>query len=341
MERKCAPNPEYDEHDINIPSLEKSMKAIELDANNDDDRAAMAPEWSPPPSVTTNIPYHHTGASTTPSVISSPVSHDTYHRPAPIQTQSLSGISSSTAATRSAPPGAEVRTPFACLSMHMTDRIRLLRFPEAIVPEIIEMVRTGWPKGIHPPREYGQSLEIKMKGNPWSPHSWGDGRVEVRRLMSRILNGLYLRGWIIKASVDIGHVDSIFFRYQQPAPPPCIWMSISFHHADKLRVVDAPSDFGLILADALGPDVENCQVKGNVFELKLRGSPWRATGTKTVQTRVILLTIMDVLEQQGFGLYAPINHNSRRSKDSTNAEADTWYCNRPLDWKAGQFVYHG
>ncbi|EGD98151.1 hypothetical protein TESG_05537 [Trichophyton tonsurans CBS 112818] len=78
-----------------------------------------------------------------------------------------------------------------------------------------------------------------------------------------------------------------------------------------------------------------------MFDIKLHGSPWRAVGTKTVKTRVILLTIMDVLEQQGFGLYAAINHNSRRSKDSSNAEADTWYCNRPIDWKPGQFVYHG
>ncbi|KAK2880130.1 hypothetical protein FQN49_000544 [Arthroderma sp. PD_2] len=342
MDRMSAPNPEYDDHDIIIPCLEKSMKTMELEANNAERGASTAPELIPMHLPAMNMPYH-TGTTTAASVTSSAVSYDTQYRPALTQALSMSssGLSSSTAITRQALPATEFRTTFACLSMHMTDRIRLLRFPVTLIPELIEMVRKGWPKGIHTPREYGQSLEIKMKGNPWSPNSWGDSRVDARRLIARILDGLYLRGWIIKTSVDIGHVDSLFFRFQQPAPPPCIWTSISFHNSDKLRIVDAPTDFGLILADALGPDVENCQVKGAMFEIKLHGSPWRATGTKTVQTRVILLTIMDVLEQQGFSLYAAINHNSRRSKDSSNAEADTWYCNRVLDWKPGQFVYHG
>ncbi|KAM5433672.1 hypothetical protein McanCB56680_005752 [Microsporum canis] len=329
MDRKEAPDPEYDDHDITIPSIEKSMKTIELQAN-EGDRAAMAPEMSAPP--------YQTNAPTAASVVSSGSYHGHY-RPAP--SMSPSEMSSPSTIARRPVPGAESRTSFACLSMHMTDRIRLMRFPAHMVPQIIEMVRTGWPKGINAPREYGQSLEIKLNGNPWSPHSWGESKVDARRLVTRLLDGLYLRGWIIKASVDIGHVDSLFFRYQQPAPPPCIWTSISFHNSDRLRIVDAPTGFGLILADALGPDVENCQVKGTMFEIKLHGNPWRAVGTKTVQTRVILLAVMDVLEQQGFSLYATINHNSRRSKDSSTAEADTWYCNRRLDWKPGEFVYHG
>ncbi|KAM5472041.1 hypothetical protein MferCBS49748_001489 [Microsporum ferrugineum] len=288
MDRKEAPDPEYDDHDITIPSIEKSMKTIELQAN-EGDRAAMAPEMSAPP--------YQTNAPTAASVVSSGSYHGHY-RPAPTHAPSMSPseMSSPSTIARRPVPGAESRTSFACLSMHMTDRIRLMRFPAHMVPQIIEMVRTSWPKGINAPREYGQSLEIKLNGNPWSPHSWGESKVDARRLVTRLLDGLYLRGWIIKASVDIGHV---------------------------------------------GPDVENCQVKGTMFEIKLHGNPWRAVGTKTVQTRVILLAVMDVLEQQGFSLYATINHNSRRSKDSSTAEADTWYCNRRLDWKPGEFVYHG
>ncbi|KAG8210441.1 But2 domain-containing protein [Trichophyton interdigitale] len=338
MDRKEAPDPEYNEHEIVIPSIEKSIKTIELQAN-EAERAATAPELN----VVATAPPYHTDTTTVASAVSSSP-HDEHHRPALPHAPSMSTSQISSASTisrRPLPPGPESRTAFACLSMHMTDRIRLLRFPEPMVPEIIEMIRIGWPRGINTPREYSQSLEIKLNGNPWSPHSWGESRIHARKLMAGLLDGLYQRGWIVKVSVDIGHVDSLFFRYQQPAPPPCIWTSISFHHSDRLRIVDGPTGFGLILADALGPEVENCQVRGTMFDIKLHGSPWRAVGTKTVKTRVILLTIMDVLEQQGFGLYAAINHNSRRSKDSSNAEADTWYCNRPIDWKPGQFVYHG
>ena len=128
-------------------------------------------------------------------------------------------------------------------------------------------------------------------------------------------------------------------RYQQPSPPPCIWMSISFAQPDRLEIIDAPNDFGLTLADALGPKVDSCRVKGPVFEMKLKGYPWRAGGTDTVQARFTLLTILDCLDQQGFALYSPINQNNVRWKEG-EGEPDTWYCNRLADWKPGAPVYH-
>lgn len=116
-------------------------------------------------------------------------------------------------------------------------------------------------------------------------------------------------------------------------------MSITFAQPDKIEIIDAPNDFGLTLADALGPKVVSCRVKGCVFEIKLQGQPWRASGTDTVQTRFTLLTVMDSLDQQGFALYSPINQNNVRWKES-DAEPDTWYCTRQADWKPGAPVYH-
>lgn len=82
-------------------------------------------------------------------------------------------------------------------------------------------------------------------------------------------------------------------------------MTITFAQPDRIEIIDAPNDFGLALADALGPKVSSCRVKGSMFEIKMQGQPWRAVGTDTVQTRFTLLTVMDSLDQQGFALYSP------------------------------------
>lgn len=99
-------------------------------------------------------------------------------------------------------PVSTFRTRFACVSLHMTDRIRLLRFPEADVIHIQDIVRSSWQRGIQELRLYDESNEIKLWGNPWSS-SYGNQRREARRLMMGLLQGLFDKGWILKAAVDI------------------------------------------------------------------------------------------------------------------------------------------
>lgn len=97
------------------------------------------------------------------------------------------------------------QTSFACVSLHMTDRIRLLRFPSEHVQQITSIVNHAWARGIQATRPYDASDEIKLKGNPWSSSNgfWGDDKVQARRLVCAILGGLFDLGWILKASVDI------------------------------------------------------------------------------------------------------------------------------------------
>ncbi|KAK9482219.1 hypothetical protein V1527DRAFT_34259 [Lipomyces starkeyi] len=237
------------------------------------------------------------------------------------------------------------RTTFASLSMHMRDRIRLLRFPDRDVTQIQDIIRLAWPRGIQDTRFYDAAKEIKLYGNPWSASSWGAEKTEARRLLCQILHGLFDMGWILQASVDISKKeydkDTLLFRYQQPPPPSCIWISISFDRGDLLHLIDAPQDLGRLLVQAYGEKVQNYQFKGSVFEIKFRGNPWRAYGTDTVQTRLILLTLLECLEQQGFSLYASIDQDNGLGGDSHSSEADTLFCNRQADWTPGAPIYHG
>lgn len=99
-------------------------------------------------------------------------------------------------------PVSTFRTTFASVSLHMTDRIRLLRFPQSDVSDIQNLVRSSWQRGIQDLRVYDQSNEIKLCGNPWS-QNYGDQRTEARRLVKGLLQGLFDMGWILRAAVDI------------------------------------------------------------------------------------------------------------------------------------------
>ncbi|KAK9357298.1 hypothetical protein V1504DRAFT_442894 [Lipomyces starkeyi] len=205
-------------------------------------------------------------------------------------------------------PTTPFRTTFASLSMYMRDRTRLLRFPDRDVTQIQDIIRRAWPRGIQDTRVYDAAKEVKLYGNPWSVSSWRAEKTEARRLLCQILH------------------DTLLFRYQQPPPPSCIWMSILFDRGDLLHLIEAPQDLGRVLVQAYGEKVQIYQFKGSVFEIKFRGNPWRAYGTDTVQTRLILLTILECLEQQGFSLYASIDQDNGPGGDSHSSEADRLFC---------------
>lgn len=95
------------------------------------------------------------------------------------------------------------QTTFTCISLNMTDRMRLIRFPQKHVQQVEEAVRRAWPKGVQEIRKYGVSHEIKLRGNPWSGITWDQEKVAARGMISELLGELYSIGWVLKASVDL------------------------------------------------------------------------------------------------------------------------------------------
>ncbi|PGH36375.1 hypothetical protein GX50_00710 [[Emmonsia] crescens] len=236
------------------------------------------------------------------------------------------------------------RTNFASVSLHMSDRIRFLGFSSEDVTHIRRVIRECWPKGIQTTRDYGPSDEIRLHGNPWSPSAWfEDEKTAARRLVCGLLRGLYDMGWVLKASVDVlrkeGNKDTLLFRFQQPPPPRSNWMCISFNKSDLLQLIDAPKPVCQAMVNALGDKVQRTQFLESSFEIKFLGYPWKAGGTETVETRLILLKMLDCLEQSGFTLYASINQDTKHSEQKT--DTDTWFCHQQTNWAPGAPIYHG
>jgi len=223
-------------------------------------------------------------------------------------------------------------TAFASLSLHQTDRIRLLQF-SATENGIREVIRRNWHRGIQSERPYSSSHEFKLSGNPWDGQ--GSDAIPARIVIREILAYLYSIGWVLYASTDVSKKrldkDTLIFRKVQP-PPVARWVSISFNQHDRLRLIGAPPELISAVQNLLR-SMRFIQQEfwkerhNNAYEFKLNGYPWTASGEETMRTRLLLLKLVEVLETNGWSLYASIDQNNgTHGNNSDESETDSWYC---------------
>ncbi|KAL4881737.1 hypothetical protein BJY04DRAFT_188039 [Aspergillus karnatakaensis] len=227
-------------------------------------------------------------------------------------------------------------TRFAMLSFAQTDRIRFLRFPEPITALASEVIQGLWPKGIQKVQTYDESLELKLKGNPLG-YADDAEKVAIRVTLMGILNAFAKEGWCVVPTGRVarmgnygswGQKDSLIFHYQQPRA--FSWLCISFDSSDLLHLINAPTELATALINHFGDRVEACNkdfVSGN-FELKFKGNPWnKSSGKGSVQSRLIILDLMQCLEEQGYSMSTglDIDGGSGGSTYQSNGELWFWY----------------
>jgi hypothetical protein len=266
----------------------------------------------------------------------------------PDQNQQNDGPKQYGSSSSKRPPPSEAELPppafytnFASVSLHMSDRIRLMQFPPDVCAAVRQNINVSWPNGIQAEREYYGSLEFKMKGYPWSPV--GEDAIFARRLTRGIMATLYAHGWILYISSDIsmkqGDKDNLFFRHQEPAPAPCEWFSITFSRGDRLRLIDAPQAVVDDVIAVMRPYTQSHQPYkvANVYEIKFNGYPFMASGGDTMTSRMMCLQLFAVFEQHGYTVYASID---QKYGGEHGQETDSWHLSKPTGWTPGAPVYH-
>ncbi|KUI56690.1 hypothetical protein VP1G_04031 [Cytospora mali] len=243
-------------------------------------------------------------------------------------------------ATSSAAGPSGTSTPFhtrlASVSLHMQDRIRFLNLNPSEIRYLRESLGAVWP--LQEVRSYGGTEEFKFKGYPWVGKVNGDD--QARRLVRRLLEALFEMGWVLQASVDVGKLDmdTLVFRYQNPPPPPCDWLSISFDWTNKMKIVDAPSPE---LTDALVAEftathkLKSHELESDRLKLKFHGQPWQAPFEETVQLRMLVLKLLETLERFEYSLYASIDQ-----VNGAEAESDVLVVTRQKGWAPGMPIWH-
>jgi len=236
-----------------------------------------------------------------------------------------------------------LRSTFASVSLHRTDRLRFLGFPPTIIDSMRRVIITNWPRGIQAERPYEGSTEFKLSGNPWTSNLAAEA-MSARRMMTQILAALASQGWMLALSTDISRKstdkDTLLFRHNGTIPAPMEWLTISFSKQDRLRFVDAPEDVIRTACTAFSRMTQNTGplAERGVFELKFAGNPWRASGGETMDARKILLVLMELLEAHGFTVYGSIDQKATASENV--GETDTWHVCRQVGWNPSMPVYH-
>jgi hypothetical protein len=234
-----------------------------------------------------------------------------------------------------------VQTRFASLSLHKEDRLRFLRFPSPIISLCRLTILSTWSVGISKEQPYANSHEMKLNGYPWRGH--GKEGVEARRLMNGVLATLHASGWLLTLNTDISKSaldkDTLLFRYQNPLPAPHEWCVVSFSRQDRLRFMDAPPSLYESFPSRVGAHwiSESLLHSQGVWEYKLKGYPWQASGEETMRVRELLIALVEMLEEEGWSVYASIDQKS--SGGQGYSETDTWHCCRAKGWEKGMPVY--
>ncbi|KAF2836929.1 hypothetical protein M501DRAFT_938366 [Patellaria atrata CBS 101060] len=237
------------------------------------------------------------------------------------------------------------QTNFASLSFYGNDKILLDGFPVPILGLLKMTVSKSWPRGIQCARDCRGVKELVLRGYPWL--SVGSNSVQARRLVKQILVALYNEGWVLTLSTSIfkwrHDKDSMIFRHQTPVPVPCEWMCISFAYLDSIRLIDAPQT----VLDEMVETLSFCTHRHgiympNAYVIQLKGNPWASRiHHRAITARRLQLILINVLEANGFTVYASIVQDMSFIKETKNGKvADTWHCCRALDWTPGMPVYH-
>ncbi|KIJ55632.1 hypothetical protein M422DRAFT_24205 [Sphaerobolus stellatus SS14] len=148
----------------------------------------------------------------------------------------------------------------ACITLNMSDRLRLIRFPPHVVDRIRVVLERKWLRGIQSERGYANTHEFKLHGNPWD--GVGIEGIGSRLVIMAVLAILYHQGWQLVMSVDISKKlmdkDSLIFR-EGPLPSPSEFISVSFNQGDRIRIMseDIPPEALNTIRVLLGQTVQD------------------------------------------------------------------------------------
>jgi hypothetical protein len=188
--------------------------------------------------------------------------------------------------------------PYFSLTFRIYDKIKLIDCDQQCLALIQQVVEYNWPcKCLHLTNgnvktfisagiqsqffDHG-AFEIKFRGNPFSTASGKAEALASKRMCCALLIALQSIGWELCVSSDLSRTTDLttWFFQRNPAligkrlsaDGGIVCLSLSSH--DKLQLINAPGYLHNELLQCVGPLLQNHEVHGPDFEVKMIGYPW-------------------------------------------------------------------
>ena len=212
--------------------------------------------------------------------------------------------------------------PFLVVGLSSHDSLMILNAPTQLHQTFKDVIQKSWPPGIQNWSFENGVLMIKLKGTPWRPD--GEETVNSRVLLQTLVNDLLLKQWNLYGNSNLkSSTNTLFFEYDPniiPGQASVTHFTISLNRHDRLRLIGIPDS----LVSAVRDTIQSCWLRGiqeesryfKSWEFKLRGNPWWASGEEAVDSRYLILKLIESLQVYGWSVVASID-SSRKLSDKS------------------------
>lgn len=219
----------------------------------------------------------------------------------------------------------------ASLSMHWSDKLRFLNFPDEIFLGVRTLIQNSWAGGIQSEKANGPAYEYKLKGRPFGSHGTQEA-IAARVLMRNILSYLYDRQWLLVMPYTLTGrnraKDILVFKKQDEPLVPVDWLVVTVSGANTLRVIGDEPDVIRAVGSKISDmkTLQAIEVKHGSFEFQLESNLWRAVDERAIRAHQVMIAVLDTLDANGWRAYSAFR---QRTQNGDYHKADTWYFVKP------------
>ncbi|KAL9960256.1 hypothetical protein ACROYT_G033691 [Oculina patagonica] len=206
--------------------------------------------------------------------------------------------------------------PLLIVGLCSWDSLMVLNAPMELLRHRVfqDIVEKSWPKGMQKWTYENDILMIKIKGNPWNAS--GEDAVHARVILHTLVNELLNRQWKLYGnSRNRTSANTLYFEHDpnialelQASPAH---FTISFNSEDLLRLIGVPEE----LVSAVRNTIQTFWSRGiqkeeryaESWQFKLRGTPWWASGEEAVDSRFLVVKLIEAMQAYGWSVVAAID----------------------------------
>ncbi|XP_078343323.1 uncharacterized protein LOC144629038 isoform X2 [Oculina patagonica] len=214
--------------------------------------------------------------------------------------------------------------PLLIVGLSSWDTLMVLNAPTELHQTFKDVVERSWPKGIQTWTYEEDVLKIKLNGYPW--YADGEETVHARVILHTLVNELLIRQWKLYANSNLrSSANTLFFEHDpniapglQPIPAH---FTISFSSDDLLRLIGNPeglvSPVRNVLQTYWARGIKKEERYAESWQFKLHGTPWRASGQEEVDSRFLVVKLLEAMQANGWTLVACVDY-SWKSQDKSS-----------------------